>query len=539
MYIKWLLRKIISTGFLIAILVFIVQPTYSQVLLENQDLIDFFAEDVKVAPKDTYEDFYRMRNSDKVEIKKSEISSSKGEVDSYLVFIDIELYPQISFSIDRYISDIQEVYGYDIVLFEVTTSISPEEIKQQIIDKNMINPVIGAVLIGDLSVAFYEIENDFGSYGYAQWPCDLYMMDLDGEWLDTDNNSVYDTHTGDVNPEIFIGRIFPTMGTLIPDMIQAYIDYFDKNHRFWSGETVLNHQKGLSYVDHDWASYSDLNHDIEYLYGSENYENINQIDHPFFNSVDYSDRLENDDYEFVQLNCHSSDTYHAFSAGGNLASNSIIDRSLDAVGYNLFCCSSLRWTAVAQHPSYGFLGGAYIYNNGSKSLNVVGSTKTGSMLGFSYFYNPLGEGKSVGIAMKEWWTNFCGPTHTDSELSWHYGMSILGDPLVNMLYDVEVDIDDNYELQITNYELKQNYPNPFNPVTRIRFQLAVSSEQLAEIVVYNSAGQQVWFSQLTAHSSQLTGSILFDGSKFNSGIYYYSLVIDGKKMDTKSMVLIK
>jgi len=97
----------------------------------------------------------------------------------------------------------------------------------------------------------------------------------------------------------------------------------------------------------------------------------------------------------------------------------------------------------------------------------------------------------------------------------------------------------DYELQITNYELKQNYPNPFNPHTRINYELAITNYELAEIVVYNFAGQKVWSSPITAHSSQLKGSILFDGSKFNSGIYYYSLVVDGKKLDTKSMILIK
>ncbi len=100
-------------------------------------------------------------------------------------------------------------------------------------------------------------------------------------------------------------------------------------------------------------------------------------------------------------------------------------------------------------------------------------------------------------------------------------------------------IDDNYELSIMNYQLKQNYPNPFNPITKICYELSVSSNQLTEIVVYNAMGQMVWSSQLTAHSSQLTGSILFDGSKFNSGVYYYSLVIDGKRMSSKAMILIK
>ena len=102
-----------------------------------------------------------------------------------------------------------------------------------------------------------------------------------------------------------------------------------------------------------------------------------------------------------------------------------------------------------------------------------------------------------------------------------------------------VDIEDNYELSIMNYELEQNYPNPFNPVTKIRYQLAVNSEQLAKIVVHNAMGQQVWSSPITDHSSLVTGSILFDGSKFNSGIYYYSLVVDNKVIGTKSMVLIK
>ena len=104
----------------------------------------------------------------------------------------------------------------------------------------------------------------------------------------------------------------------------------------------------------------------------------------------------------------------------------------------------------------------------------------------------------------------------------------------------------NNESRIKNYELKQNYPNPFNPVTKIRYQLAVSSEQLAEIVVYNAMGQTVWSTPVGAKNllpgTAITnnhGYIQFDGSKFNSGIYYYSLVVDGKKMDTKSMILIK
>jgi len=105
---------------------------------------------------------------------------------------------------------------------------------------------------------------------------------------------------------------------------------------------------------------------------------------------------------------------------------------------------------------------------------------------------------------------------------------------------VQTDIgEDNYELSIINYQLKQNYPNPFNPVTKINYELRITNYEFAGIVVYNSAGQKVWSSPVTHYGSPVTGSISFDGSKFNSGIYYYSLIVDGKNLSTKAMVLIK
>ena len=107
-------------------------------------------------------------------------------------------------------------------------------------------------------------------------------------------------------------------------------------------------------------------------------------------------------------------------------------------------------------------------------------------------------------------------------------------------------IDDNYELGITNYKLKQNYPNPFNPLTKINYELGgtlvtngLANYETAEIAVYNTMGQKVWSSQITDHALRVTGSVLFNGTEFNSGVYYYSLEVDGKKMNTKAMVLIK
>ena len=98
----------------------------------------------------------------------------------------------------------------------------------------------------------------------------------------------------------------------------------------------------------------------------------------------------------------------------------------------------------------------------------------------------------------------------------------------------------NDQLSIVNYQLKQNYPNPFNPQTRINYELQITNYELAEIVVYNAMGQEIWSKNLLPNPSSLNpNTCFFDGSAFNSGIYYYSLIVDGKKIDTKSMVLLK
>ena len=102
-----------------------------------------------------------------------------------------------------------------------------------------------------------------------------------------------------------------------------------------------------------------------------------------------------------------------------------------------------------------------------------------------------------------------------------------------------VDIRKNEKNSTIGFNLNNNYPNPFNPFTRIDYELANSNYELAEIIVYNVMGQIVFSLPITHHGFPVKDFVLFDGSKFNSGTYYCSLVIDGKKIETKSMVLVK
>ncbi|MDA3886410.1 MAG: lectin like domain-containing protein [Candidatus Delongbacteria bacterium] len=95
----------------------------------------------------------------------------------------------------------------------------------------------------------------------------------------------------------------------------------------------------------------------------------------------------------------------------------------------------------------------------------------------------------------------------------------------------------NGEIRIKNYELEQNYPNPFNPNTIINF-LVPQNDSKLKLVVYNVNGQLV-STLFDGIKNKGKHSINFNASALNSGVYYYTLEVDGVRQDTKKMVMIK
>jgi len=82
--------------------------------------------------------------------------------------------------------------------------------------------------------------------------------------------------------------------------------------------------------------------------------------------------------------------------------------------------------------------------------------------------------------------------------------------------------------------LLQNAPNPFNQNTTVSCYVPSSVKQ-AQIVVYNNAGQLV----KTFSLNNGNNNIVISAGTLPSGQYAYSLLIDGKKADTKNMMLTK
>ena len=113
----------------------------------------------------------------------------------------------------------------------------------------------------------------------------------------------------------------------------------------------------------------------------------------------------------------------------------------------------------------------------------------------------------------------------------------------------QVDFNGNYEyftlendvvisLPIS-FTLGQNYPNPFNPVSKIDFAIPVNG--LVTLKVYDILGKEV---TVLVSEVKKAGyySVKFDGTNLSSGVYFYSINVDGdgqKFSKTLKLVLSK
>jgi hypothetical protein len=124
------------------------------------------------------------------------------------------------------------------------------------------------------------------------------------------------------------------------------------------------------------------------------------------------------------------------------------------------------------------------------------------------------------------------------------------------------DVEEEYEVIPSTFELFQNYPNPFNPVTTIKYSiptnviaiptsrdkksLEITSSSLSQriprndnlrLVIYDMLGNEL----ATLVDEQKQPGIYeaeFDGTNFSSGVYFYRLIY-GEHSLTKKMILMK
>jgi len=217
-------------------------------------------------------------------------------VKSISILVDQLLYLKIKSSLDEYILDLQ-AEGYFVHLQKVIGG-SPEDIKNWVIERYNAGSE-GFVFIGDITAAWAEVSE-------SVFPCDLFYMDLDGNWEDQDSDGDFEVHTagnGDMGPEVYVGRIYA--GTLTYDSEENMVnDYLSKAHAYRTGELTQNWQS-LEYIDEDWY---DMDVYLRYIYGDD----VTRFDFGYNTSAEgYLEQLDLGQH-FVQVCAHSYSGGHHF-----------------------------------------------------------------------------------------------------------------------------------------------------------------------------------------------------------------------------------
>lgn len=326
----------------------------------------------------------------------------------------------------------------DVAVFSVSGR-SAESLKAFLVSEYQTG-MTSALLVGDLPVAWFQLIDDWNGNGhrdsadgdvYEEFPCDLYFSDMNGIWADNmvrldtldslvpGTDSIYDSHTGDISPEIALGRL---PASAIGNDTTLLTRYFDKDHRYRTGQLNVT-DRALVYIDDDWVPEAvQWDSNVGMLYP----DRVFISDSETTRILDYRPRIDTAAYQWISLMSHSWPGGHAMKYNHGQSwdwfyATQIPSLDPAACFYNLFACSNARFVEP------GFCGGCYVFQT-STGLGAVGSTKTGSMLEFQDFYYSLSVGNGIGQALTDWffWRFYDGCQSW--ERSWYYGMCCIDDP---------------------------------------------------------------------------------------------------------------
>ncbi len=301
-----------------------------------------------------------------------------------LVFVNARLQTAIQTELTTYAADLA-AEGFSSKTIAVSGG-RPVQLRQDL-QAHVDSGLVGAVMVGDLPVAWWEE----GSRG-EDYPFELFFTDLDGAFADNDGDGKYDYHSGSRAPDIWIGRVYASRLTYCLEE-HAIRAYFQRNHAYRTGQLPIPH-RGLVYNEVDWYP---NDHGMSHLYYDVtmyNDENTTTAHH-------YKSQLQLG-FEFVHIIAHSSPWVHTFflqnevPGGGSVFNFEIPALAPNAAFYFLNACMCARFTERDN------LGNWYLFAQ-PWTQAVIASTRT--MYGLDDLrpvYEALGNDSCVGAAFLAW-----------------------------------------------------------------------------------------------------------------------------------------
>jgi hypothetical protein len=461
------------------------------------------------------------------------------------VFVQPELYNAIETRLMQMVQDWQDEDA-EVIVYAMQFS-SVQAFRDTL---RSIPGLTGALLIGDFPVPWFQFCDDNGE-NYQEYPADLYYMDLDGVWEDNfqhpvagplipGSDGIFDTHYADYprtseKPDIVIGRITPTPS--MGDPAEVVNNYLNKCYRYRHDiGDIRQNFRALAYPDDDWNTWG---HDIARDYLSlvyPEYDCIFEINAT--TGTGYRERLD-EHYSLIHVWVHSWTQGHAFSVNNGTQTeyfynSQILPSNTNANFFHLFACGNCRYVEDLN------CGAVYALQT-TAGINTIGSTHSGGMLDFNYFYQRLAEGISFGEAYFKTFEHVGQFGFSSGTRSWYYGLTFNGDPFIIPQPSTITKIVQENKIPETQVLSLSNYPNPFNSTTTIECVLPENSK--ISLTIYNLLGQPV--KNLTSGTYPAgTHKFYWDGvdnlnRKVASGVYLSELKINGNRTATRKILLLQ
>lgn len=288
----------------------------------------------------------------------------------------------------------------------------------------------GAILIGNIPYAIFEMMETWGDTPeYTDFPCDIFYMDLNGTWSDTltdglvqPNNGKYDTRSGNLALEIWVGRIKTGNLTSLGSESSLVSSYLAKNRNYRS-QVHTTDLRAVAYIDDDWSggTAEDVNC-LRMVFGTSAVTGYS--DPEVTTAADFMNNRLPESTRWYMLRSHGWPGGHGFYRQNKAYFESVTSAdygSMDPPGafFSLFVCSGCDYTEVDN------LGSAIAFNPESDGLLAFGSAKTGGMWADTFFYSPMAQGACVGESFRQWFNDV---QYFDGAPQWFYGMVLIGDP---------------------------------------------------------------------------------------------------------------
>ncbi len=366
---------------------------------------------------------------------------------SMLIIVENSIYNDIESKLNTYINDIGTSDTTALVIKWESGSVNAlRDTLKKYYDEYQIK---GAFLIGDLPVAWYEMDGPDNFDKYEEFPCDLYLMDPDAGFTDADANGKYESHST-LNLKIGVGRIIGSNSEIK--------SYLDRVNNYKNNGSLVNESVYI-FVDDDWEP--------DYL----NYWEVNTtglysqtdlcIDINETSKTNYINKLTNQGAEYVHQMIHSypsSLAIHYQGASEYINTNDIKNYNFKASFFNMFNCSGARYTEDNLGMT-NVLGTSY-------GLAIMGTTKTGGNYSPNNFHSALANDYNWGKSFCYWYNN------TSITEEWSMGLCLLGDPMIT--------ISENTKSALINI----NFPEPNAEQLENLYKTAIQDAKNAKVESY-------------------------------------------------------